>query len=57
MARHNASVYTELQLKMRFASLHLQLKRVAHEQNTRLAVTSRAQQTNELLQAGQLSFK
>ena len=33
----------ELQLKMRFASLHLQLKRVAHEQNTRLAVSSRAQ--------------
>ena len=34
---------TELQLKMRFAGLHLQLKRVAHEQNTRLAVSSRAQ--------------
>ncbi len=39
---------TELQLKMRLASLHLQLKRVAHEQNTRLAVhlSSRAQQGN-----------
>ncbi len=34
---------TELQLKMRLAALHLQLKRVAHEQNTRLAVSSRAQ--------------
>ncbi len=34
---------TELQLKMRLASLHLQLKRVAHEQNTRLAVSSRVQ--------------
>ena len=34
---------TELQLKMRFAGLHLQLKRVAHEQNMRLAVSSRAQ--------------
>ncbi len=34
---------TELQLKMRLAGLDLQLKRVAHEQNTRLAVTSRAQ--------------
>ena len=33
---------TELQLKMRLAGLHLQLKRVAHEQNTRLAVSSRA---------------
>ena len=35
--------FTELQLKMRLAGLHLQLKRVAHEQNTRLAVSSRAQ--------------
>ncbi len=35
---------TELQLKMRLANLNLQLKRVAHEQNTRLAVSSRAQQ-------------
>ncbi len=35
--------FTELQLKMRLASLDLQLKRVAHEQNTRLAVSSRAQ--------------
>ncbi len=35
---------TELQLKMRLAGLHLQLKRVAHEQKTRLAVSSRAQQ-------------
>ncbi len=34
---------TELQLKMRLASLHLQQKRVAHEQNTRLAVSSQAQ--------------
>ncbi len=34
---------TKLQLKMRLASRHLQLKRVAHEQNTRLAVSSRAQ--------------
>ncbi len=34
----------ELQLKMRLAGLHLQLKRVAHEQNTRLAVSSRLQQ-------------
>ncbi len=34
---------TELQLKMRLAGLHLQLKRVAHEQNTRLSVSSRAQ--------------
>ncbi len=33
---------TELQLKMRLAGLHLQMKRVAHEQNTRLAVSSRA---------------
>jgi len=33
---------TELQLKMRLAGLHLQLKRVVHEQNTRLAVSSRA---------------
>jgi hypothetical protein len=33
----------ELQLKMRLAGLHLLLKRVAHEQNTRLAVSSRAQ--------------
>ncbi len=31
---------TELQLQMRLAGLHLQLKRVAHEQNTRLAVSS-----------------
>jgi len=28
---------TELQLKLRLAGLHLQLKRVAHEQNTKLA--------------------
>ncbi len=35
---------TELQLKMRLAGLHLQLKRVADEQNTRLTVSSRAQQ-------------
>ena len=35
--------FTELQLKMRLAGLHLQLKRVAHEQNTRLAVSSQAQ--------------
>ncbi len=34
---------TELQLKMRLAGLHLQLKRVAHEHNTRLAVSSPAQ--------------
>ncbi len=34
---------TELQLKMRLAGLDLQLKRVAHEQNTRLAVSSRPQ--------------
>ena len=34
---------TELQLKMRLAGLHLHLKRVAHEQNTRLAVSSRVQ--------------
>ncbi len=31
---------TELQLKMRLAGLHLHLKRVAHEQNTRLAVSA-----------------
>ncbi len=35
---------TEIQLKMRWAGLHLQLKRVAHEQNTMLAVSSQAQQ-------------
>jgi hypothetical protein len=40
---------TELQLKMRLAGLHLQLKRVAHEQNTRLAVSSRAQRSNSLI--------
>ena len=34
---------TELQLKMRLAGLHLQLKRVAHEQNMRLAVSSQVQ--------------
>jgi hypothetical protein len=34
---------TKLQLKMRLAGLHLQQKRVTHEQNTRLAVSSRAQ--------------
>ncbi len=35
--------FTELQLKMRLAGLHLQLKRVSHEQNTRLAVSSQVQ--------------
>ncbi len=34
---------TELQLKMRLSGLHLQLERVAQEQNTRLAVSSRVQ--------------
>jgi hypothetical protein len=51
------------------AGLHLQLKRVAHEQNERLAVSSRAQQGSvadkrvfckevlRLQQAGQLSIQ
>ncbi len=34
---------SELLLKMRLAGLHLQLKRVAREQNTMLAVNSQAQ--------------
>jgi hypothetical protein len=48
---------------MRLAGLQLQLKRVAHEQKTRVAVSSRVQQTNEcvallkLQQAGQLSIE
>ncbi len=52
---------TELQLKMRLAGLHLQLKRVAHEQNTRLAVSSRAQQGSvadkQVFCEGVLSFE